>query len=389
MNDIARPAVVMIIDDEPENLNVLGEILRLERWDVRAFAHGAQALAAARKDPPDLVLMDVRMPGMDGYEMCRQFKADEKLRSIPILFLSACSEASDKIRAFEAGGVDYVTKPFSEKEVLARVRTQLQMHQYQTFLEGQVQQRMQDLVAAHRRLRIWDDAKTDWLNMLSHEMRTPLTGILGIAELLFMDLPPHSEQQSLRAIYDHSRKRIEKLISDACTFSQIDVASEQFHLQQIPIAHALHVALSSYELHQPDVSASLSMCVPPEIRVRGYPDLLYRALTDLFLTAACCVINGGRIQIQAACDAHTVCINISTDGQGLSVQALALFFEIGGQRTLLKGGGDFGLGAALARRIIHLFNGSISVRNGNECGLLLEVTLPVESERVAGGEPCL
>ena len=389
MNDSARSPVVMIVDDEPDNLNVLDEILRLEGWDVRAFARGAHALAAALEDPPDLVLLDVRMPDMDGYDVCRRFKADERLRFVPILFLSAGSEAADKIRAFEAGGVDYVTKPFSEKEVLARARTQLDLHRHQILLEGQVQQRMQELVAAHRRLRIWDDAKTDWLNMLSHEMRTPLTGILGIAELLFMDLPPHSEHQALREVYDHSRKRIEKLIFDACTFSQIDVASEQFHLQQISIAHALHVALSSYELHQTGVSASLSIGIPPEVQVRGYPDLLYRALTDLFLTAACCVINGGRIQIQAVCDAHTVCINISTDGQGLSVQALELFFEIGGQRTLLKGGGDFGLGAALARRIIHLFNGSISVRNGNECGLLLEVTLPVESERVAGGKPCL
>ena len=86
---------VMIIDDEPENLNVLGETLPQNAWGVRAFPSGEMALAAAREEPPDVVLLDIRMPGMDGYEVCRRFKADEALRAIPILFISALSAAQD------------------------------------------------------------------------------------------------------------------------------------------------------------------------------------------------------------------------------------------------------------------------------------------------------
>ena len=118
----------MIVDDEPENLNVLGEMLRQENWAVRAFASGAAALAATAFDEvPDLVLLDIRMPGLDGYEVCRRFKANERLRAIPIIFLSASTATADKVQAFAVGGVDYVSKPFAAIEVLARAHTHIQL----------------------------------------------------------------------------------------------------------------------------------------------------------------------------------------------------------------------------------------------------------------------
>ena len=238
MNKLALPVVVMIIDDEPDNLNVLGELLRLEGWEVRAFTRGAQALAAARENPPDLVLLDVRMPGWDGYETCRRFKADESLAPIPIIFLSASAEADDKIRGVEAGGVDFVAKPFTEHEVMARSRTHIRLYRHQTHLEMLVRERNQELVEAHRRLRIWDDAKTDWINMLSHEMRTPLTGVFGVADLLFSALPQTAETHALRDVYDSSRHRMEKLVDDASMLGQIHVDSDRFQLQPIPIARS-------------------------------------------------------------------------------------------------------------------------------------------------------
>lgn len=158
-----------------------------------AFPRGDLALKAALKDPPDLVLMDIRMPGMDGYEACRQFKKSAHLQDIPIIFLSALSESQDKIEAFKAGGADYVTKPFYAEEVLARVQAHLEVHLYRLHLEELVRQRTEQLQEAHRRLEIWDAAKNNWLNALSHEMRTPLTGIIGTAEVLLSEIEPDSE----------------------------------------------------------------------------------------------------------------------------------------------------------------------------------------------------
>lgn len=116
---------IMIIDDEPENLNVLGLLFRRTRWRVRAFRNGEAALASAREIPPDVVLLDIRMPGMDGYEVCRRFKEDQALSAVPILFISALSAEEDIIAGFESGGSDFIVKPFREFEVLVRVRALL------------------------------------------------------------------------------------------------------------------------------------------------------------------------------------------------------------------------------------------------------------------------
>ena len=131
---------IVIVDDNPNNLQVLGHILQQGGYKVRPALSGELALRAIAASPPELVLLDVMMPGMDGYETCRQLKARPETAVIPVIFISALNEAKDKLLAFDAGAVDYVSKPFQAAEVLARVRAQLQLYR--------MQQRLENLVAA-------------------------------------------------------------------------------------------------------------------------------------------------------------------------------------------------------------------------------------------------
>ncbi|MCP4351069.1 MAG: PAS domain S-box protein, partial [Desulfobacterales bacterium] len=135
-----KPAV-QIVDDKAENLKILMKILMEQGCEVRTSINGALAMKSIRMDPPDLILLDIRMPGMDGYEVCEQLKADERTRDIPVIFISALSETVDKIRGFSAGGVDYITKPFQEEEVLARVRVHLSLRNMQRSLENEITER--------------------------------------------------------------------------------------------------------------------------------------------------------------------------------------------------------------------------------------------------------
>ncbi len=116
---------LLIVDDVADNLRILSNTLLTHGYRVRAVRNGAMALVGARAVPPDLLLLDIRMPQMDGYEVCRQFKSDPQLCDIPIIFLSALDDAEDKAQAFAVGGVDYISKPFQTEEVLARVENQL------------------------------------------------------------------------------------------------------------------------------------------------------------------------------------------------------------------------------------------------------------------------
>ena len=121
------PGDILIVDDETANLKLLKELLSREGYQVRAADLPKLAINSALAQPPKLILLDVRMPEMDGFEVCKRLKQNERTRDIPIIFISALQDMQDKIRGFEAGGVDFITKPFQEEEVLARVRTHLEL----------------------------------------------------------------------------------------------------------------------------------------------------------------------------------------------------------------------------------------------------------------------
>ncbi len=152
-----RLPTILIVDDVPANLLLLTQLLDGQSYDVRPVTKGAMALAAARAIRPDLILLDIRMPDMDGYTVCRELKADPETSSIPIIFVSALDDIDGKVRAFECGGVDYVTKPFQPAEVLARVRTHLALAQARTALE-MANRELQRSLAREAEL-----ARIDWL----------------------------------------------------------------------------------------------------------------------------------------------------------------------------------------------------------------------------------
>lgn len=145
---MTKKARILVVDDTPVNLHLLGRILKGEGYDVRLVPSGKLALISAGKEPPDLVLLDIRMPEMSGYEVCEQLKADDRTRNIPVIFISALRETSDKVKAFSLGGVDYISKPIQKEEVLARVRTHLDL---QT-LQNRLRERNSELTETNEQL---------------------------------------------------------------------------------------------------------------------------------------------------------------------------------------------------------------------------------------------
>ncbi len=162
---------VLIVDDTPENLVVLAQLLRTRGYRVRSVLNGRLALQTAEREPPDMVLLDVWMPDMDGYEVCRRFKADERLKTIPIIFISATTDTEIKVRAFTSGGVDFIGKPFEAEEVLARVRTHLALASVERELERRLEARTEDLRRASRYARSLIEATLDPLITISPEGR--------------------------------------------------------------------------------------------------------------------------------------------------------------------------------------------------------------------------
>jgi putative two-component system response regulator len=159
---------LLIVDDNPNNLQVLSAMLQQAGYRVRPALGGAIALRSIAAAVPDLIMLDIRMPDMDGYEVCKRLKADAATRDIPVIFISALNETDDKVAGFRSGAVDYIAKPFQAEEVLARVHTHLQLHRMQRRLEGLVEERTQELREAFESLR---QSQTRYRRMLEQTIQ--------------------------------------------------------------------------------------------------------------------------------------------------------------------------------------------------------------------------
>lgn len=165
---------ILAVDDTPASLRLLTDILKMEGYEVRSAISGELALHAATSNPPELVLLDVRMPEMDGFEVCRRLKAQPETRDVPVIFVSAVSETDEKVHGFKIGAVDFVTKPYQRDELLARVRTHLELNRLRNHLEDLVEERTAELRESEQKL------KTSLLDSITAlaaivEMRDPYT----------------------------------------------------------------------------------------------------------------------------------------------------------------------------------------------------------------------
>lgn len=150
---IKNKAKILVVDDTPASLKLLTDIMKGEGYDVRSAISGELALNAAAGNPPDLILLDIRMPEMDGFEVCRRLKLAAATQDVPVIFVTAASETDEKVRGFELGAVDYVTKPYQRDELLSRVRAHLELHQLRHHLSDMVHERTVQLVESEKKLK--------------------------------------------------------------------------------------------------------------------------------------------------------------------------------------------------------------------------------------------
>lgn len=216
---------ILIVDDTPENLQVLSATLSESGYKVRGVINGKMAVRAARSAPPDLILLDIRMPDTNGYEVCEELKADSQTSKIPVIFISALDEVLDKVKAFQVGGEDYITKPFQVEEVVARVEHQLTIQRLQKQLIQQNEQLQKEIVErkkAEESAAAASKAKSEFLANMSHELRTPLNAILGFTQVMIRDPFLSTDQLENLRIINRSGEHLLDLINDVLDMSKIE-----------------------------------------------------------------------------------------------------------------------------------------------------------------------
>ena len=372
---------ILAVDDTPANLHLLMDFLEKQGFCVRPAISGRGALAAVTRRPPDLILLDAGMPEMDGFEVCAKLKEKESTREIPVIFISAHNATEDKLKAFQAGGADYITKPFQIEEVLARVNAHLKIRQLQMALkksneslENMVAKRTRQLEEANEKLSILDQAKSDFLTLISHELRTPLHGLFGAADMAFEKFKKDSEMSELSGIYEVSRQRLMTMLDHALLLTTIqakggDFASNVSQLDEILKAASDEVVglmrLSNIQISPLPVGCG---------NVLGDWFYLTKALVSLIETVVKYSKPKSRIEIRAHNLVDQVCLTIEGSGHNIPENQLKNFFDV--LAIPNAPAGDLGLSPAVAHRIVALLGGRVLVANQKTKGIQIQAWLP-------------
>lgn len=326
---------VLVVDDNPRNIQIVGNILKAQSYHIAYAMDGAKALELAAQHAFDLVLLDVMMPGMDGFEVCRKMRETEEMREVPIIFLTAKTDTASIVKGFELGANDYVNKPFNSLELIARVKTQLeisskrqQLDQLNKNLEQKVAERTLELEHANKSLKRLEKSKSDFLAVIGHELRTPLNALLGLTTLL-QSTTLSSEQQEFLFSMKQASGRLARFSELALLITTLQTRHELPDMFQLRVNVLFEMAVHELQFLAAERSVLVETnALPDEMMVLGDAELIRKCLVILLENAIHQLDPGGCVTLGAVLEnQHQICLQVSDNGPGFSQDILDLFKE--------------------------------------------------------------
>jgi len=408
MNDEAylipalQPARILIVDDNPKNLQVLGKLLQEAEYAIEFATNGKAALEWIDIQGFDIMLLDINMPEMDGFEVCRKIRINPKLDKMPIIFLSANSDRESILKGFEQGAQDYVTKPFDSRELLVRVKTHLslkesreKLEKMNRILEDKVAERTlhlqmannqlltlnKDLIVEKERAEASDRLKSAFLNNISHEIRTPLNGILGFAPFIIEPGITQEEKEMYLKILNESSKRLVDTITDYVDISMLVSGTMTCRREAVSLCSVFKQLQTSYGkiCKEKGLIFNIQFTNPEDTPILHTDEkLLIKAISHL-LNNAIKFTNQGEIELGYQVSNDKINLFVADTGVGISEDALKRIFEVFMQENAAttRGHEGSGLGLSITSGIIKLLHGEINIESDKGKGTTAKLILPI------------
>lgn len=354
---------ILIVDDLPKNIQVVAATLQTAGYNISFAQSGPRAIELCKVNDYDLVLLDIMMPEMDGIEVCSIIKSDEQFKDLPIIFLTAKNDIDSITKAFQAGGVDYVAKPFKGAELLARVKTHVTLKKQKEELSQ------------------LNATKDKFFSIIAHDLRSPFTGLLGFAELLIEESET-AEPEDLKNYYQmmyQSANQGYKLLSDLLEWSRTQTSQIQFTPSENKVEDSIAENISLLENNSKEKSISIQAEIQDDLNVFADPNMLNTVVRNLLSNAIKFTKPDGNILISARKKDSFAEIRIKDDGIGMNDKTKSRLFKVDENvsRRGTNNEAGTGLGLIICKEFVEKNQGNIWVESEEGKGSSFYFTIPL------------
>src|SRR5438105_938649 len=360
---------VLIVDDEIANVELLARRLEAIGCQTQVASSGERAIALARSEQPDLILLDVMMPGIDGWQTCRRLKSQPETADIPVIFVTARDRSEDVSKGFEVGGIDYIAKPFEPVELAARVRSAI--------FTKKLQDELRKTAADLQRM---EQSRKELIGMLGHDIRNLANSVVAFMQLVRMGQlePGRHEFNELLRLSESNISELLRMVNALLDVYKMEEGKLEAMPQVIGLAALAERSLAQVAPEALAKGIELDTTLPADASVFVDDALIVRVLTNLLANAVKHTPSGGKVRIESAPDEsleRSVVVRVVDTGPGISENDAPHIFDRFYQGAGRSRGGT-GLGLAFCKLAVELHGGTISVANPGKPGAVVQFTLP-------------